>query len=251
MPPRLLPRASLTRHAAFHTTRWSVVLAAQGKSPGEDVFSSLEALCRQYWPPLYAYVRHRGHAAHDAQDLTQAFFARLLEKDWLTAADRESGHFRSFLLMALKRFLANEWDRSRAQKRGGGAEWISLNVVEVEGLYARGDLAAMPADFLYEKRWALTLLETVMRRLREEQESAGRLAEYETLKSCLTADRGAIAYDELALALKMEPASARSAVHRLRKRFREIFREEVAGTVAHPGDVEDEMRAVVAALGRE
>lgn len=251
MSSRLPPKASITGHAAFHTTRWSVVLAAQGKSSGQDAFSSLEALCRQYWPPLYAYVRHRGHAAHDAQDLTQAFFARLLEKDWLTAADRESGRFRSFLLMALKRFLSNEWDRSRAQKRGSGADWISLDGVEAEVLYARGDLAMLPADSLYEKRWALTLLETVMRRLREEQENAGRLAEYETLKPCLTAERGAIPYDELALALKMEPASARSAVHRLRKRFREIFREEVAGTVAHPGDVEDEMRAVVAALGRE
>lgn len=251
MPSSLSPKASITGHAAFQTTRWSVVLAAQGKSSGEDAFSSLEALCRQYWPPLYAYVRHRGHAAHDAQDLTQAFFARLLEKDWLTAADRESGRFRSFLLMALKRFLANEWDHSRAQKRGGGAEWISLDAVEAESLYARSDIAALPAESLYEKRWALTLLETVMRRLREEQEHAGRLGEYETLKPCLTAERGTIPYEELALALKMEPASARSAVHRLRKRFREIFREEVAGTVAHPGDVEDEMRAVVAALGRE
>ena len=104
-------KSSLTQHAAFYTTRWSVVLAAQGKSTG-DAFESLEALCRQYWPPLYSYVRHRGHAAHDAQDLTQAFFARLLEKDWLTAVDQEKGRFRSFLLMALKRFLANEWDRS-------------------------------------------------------------------------------------------------------------------------------------------
>lgn len=246
-----VPPASFTRRAAFQTTRWSVVLAAQGKSSDGDAFSSLEALCRQYWPPLYAYVRHRGHAAHDAQDLTQAFFARLLEKDWLTAADRESGRFRSFLLMALKRFLANEWDRCQAQKRGGGSEWISLDAGEAESLYARGGLTSLPAESLYEKRWALTLLETVMRRLREEQEHAGRLGEYETLKPCLTAERGSIPYEELALALKMEPASARSAVHRLRKRFREIFREEVAGTVVHPDDVEDEMRAVVAALGRE
>lgn len=243
--------ASLTCHAAFQTTRWSVVLAAQGKSPSVDAGASLEVLCRQYWPPLYAYVRHRGHTPHDAQDLTQAFFARLLEKDWLTAVDRENGRFRAFLLMALKRFMANEWDRSQAQKRGGGLEWISLDSVEAESRHASGDLAALPADLLYEKRWALTLLETVMGRLRAEHEKAGRKEEYETLKPCLTAERGTIPYDELALALKMEPASARSAVHRLRKRFREIFREEVAGTVAHPGDVEDEMRAVVAALGRE
>src|SRR5882724_8356727 len=121
-----LPKPSPTHHAVFHTTRWSVVLTAQGRSSG-DAFQSLEALCRQYWPPLYAYVRQRGHSVDDAQDLTQPFFARLLEKDWLAAADRERGRFRSFLLMALKRFLANEWDHSQAQKRGGAAKIISLD----------------------------------------------------------------------------------------------------------------------------
>ena len=243
-------KPSLTRHAAFHTTRWSMVLAAQGKSSG-DVVASLETLCRQYWPPLYAYVRHRGHAAHDAQDLTQEFFARLLEKDWLTAVDRESGRFRSFLLMVLKRFLANEWDRSHSQKRGGGCEVISLDAEEAERLYARHDAAALPAESLFDRRWALTLLETVMRRLRGEHESEGTVAKYEVLKPCLTAERGDIRYDELAAALSMEPASVRSAVHRLRKRFRELFREEVAGTVANPAELEDEMRAVIAALGAE
>ena len=227
-----------------------MVLSAQGKSAG-DAFESLEALCRQYWPPLYAYVRHRGHPAHDAQDLTQEFFARLLKKDWLTAVDRENGRFRSFLLMALQRFLANEWDRSQAQKRGGGCEVISLDAAEAEDLYARHDAAALPAESLFEKRWALTLLESVMRRLREEQAAAGREDEYKLLKACLTAERGDIKYEELAAALNVQPASARSAVHRLRKRFREVFREEVAGTVANPADVDDEMRAVIAALGRE
>lgn len=241
------PDPSHTQHAAFYTTRWSVVLSAQGKSSG-DAFESLEALCRQYWPPLYAYVRHRGHAPHDAQDLTQAFFARLLEKEWLTAVDREKGRFRSFLLMALKRFLANEWDRSRTQRRGGGVEWVSLDSEHAENLYAAGSVSALPADLLYEKRWAFTVLESVMRRLRDEHDTAGRLAEFERLKPCLTAERGDISYDELAAALGMEPASARSAVHRLRKRFRDIFREEIAGTVADAADVDDEMRAVVAAL---
>jgi len=240
-------KSSLTQHAAFYTTRWSVVLAAQGKSTG-DAFESLEALCRQYWPPLYSYVRHRGHAAHDAQDLTQAFFARLLEKDWLTAVDQEKGRFRSFLLMALKRFLANEWDRSQTQKRGGGVEVVSLDAGLAESLYAADHVAAMRADSLYEKRWAFTVLENVMLRLRQEHEAAGRLEEYGQLKTWLTAERGSIPYDELATALGMEPASARSAVHRLRKRFREVFREEVAGTVADPAEVDDEMRAVVAAL---
>jgi DNA-directed RNA polymerase specialized sigma24 family protein len=233
--------------AAFQTTRWSVVLAAQGKS-SRDAFESLEALCHHYWPPLYAYVRQRGHTLHDAQDLTQAFFARLLEKDWLTAADRAQGRFRSFLLMALKRFLANEWDRTQTQKRGGGVEIISLDM-ETAGQIPIPDPTTVSGEALYDRRWALTLLETVMNRLREEHAAAGRLAEYEQLKPCLTSERGGTDYQAFAAALNMEPASARSVVHRLRKRFRELFREEVAGTVADPRDVDDEMRAVIAALG--
>ncbi len=242
------PKEHLTREAAFHTTRWSVVLEAQGEGP-RDALQSLEALCRQYWPPLYAYVRRRGLAPHDAEDLTQAFFARFLEKEWLTAAKRERGRFRSFLLIALKRFMANEWDRSQAKKRGGGCVVISLNTEIGERVYAAN--ATLPAESLYEKRWALTVLESVMRRLKAEHEAAGKLAEYESLKPCLTAERGDIRYEALAAGLRMEPASARSAVHRLRKRFREVFREEISGTVADPAEVDAEMRAVIAALGSE
>ena len=247
MPPSESTSRSPMRRDAFQTTRWSMVLAAQGRAT-TDGFQSLESLCRLYWPPLYAYVRRRGHSPHDAQDLTQEFFARLLAKDWLTAAHRESGRFRSFLLMALKRFLANEWDRVQAQKRGGGVHAISIDSLEAERIYAES-ASATAAESLYEKRWAFTLLETVMRRLRSEHEQAGRLADYERLKHCLTADRGEIAYDDLAAEMGMEPDSVRSVVHRLRKRFREGFREEVAETVADPADVEDEMRAVIAALG--
>ena len=160
------PKDCLTHHAAFHTTRWSIVLTAQDQA-SSDAFRSLEALCRQYWPPLYAYVRRRGFAPHDAEDLTQEFFARLLEKEWLAAVRRERGHFRSFLLMALKRFMANEWDRSQTRKRGGGCDVISLDAATAEGLYA-ANTASLPAESLYEKRWALTLLETVMQRLKTE-----------------------------------------------------------------------------------
>jgi RNA polymerase sigma-70 factor (ECF subfamily) len=238
---------SHTRHAGFHTTHWSLVLAAQGGSEGE-VSQSLETLCQRYWPPLYAYVRHRGHSPHDAQDLTQAFFARLLEKDWLTAAHPEGGRFRSFLLMALKRFLANEWDRTTAQKRGGGLVFLSLDAAHAESVFATAPPSALPAEALFEKRWALTLLERVMTRLRQEHNTSGRQGDYELLKPCLTTARGDIRYDELAVALNITPASARSVVHRLRKRFREIFREEVAATLADPADVDDEMRAVIAAL---
>lgn len=238
------PKHSVIRHAPFHTTRWSVVLAARGKS--EHAVQSLEALCSQYWPPLYAYVRQRGHPEHDAQDLTQSFFARLLEKDWLSAVDRERGRFRTFLLMALQRFLANEWDREKAQKRGGTAKVISMDAAEQMSL---PDPRSMTAASLYERQWAMTLLASVMHHLRQEHEVVGRLAEYEQLKPCLTAERGAIDYDSIAAALNIQLASARSKVHRLRKRFREVFREEVLGTVADPADVDDEMRAVIAALG--
>lgn len=244
------PTSSRTRAGVFHTTRWSLVLSAQGKSPG-DAFDSLEILCGQYWQPLYAYVRHRGHSPQDAQDLTQEFFARLLAKDWLNAAEREKGRFRSFLLMAMKRFLSNEGDRSQAQKRGAGVSPIRMDTEFAESRIALESAVSMPADSVYERRWAMTLLENVMSRLEQEHEDAGRLDDYQILKPCLTAGRGEIPYQELAVSLGMEPASARSAVHRLRKRFREIFREEVAGTVADPTEVDDEMRAVIAALGHE
>jgi RNA polymerase sigma-70 factor (ECF subfamily) len=237
-----------TRHADFHTTRWSIVIGAQGRS-ARDPDASLESLCQQYWPPLYAYVRRCGHSRHDSQDLTQEFFARLLEKDWLAAVEPARGRLRSFLLMAMKRFLANEWDRSRTLKRGGGTGVVSLDAEEGEHLFASGGPATQPAESLFDHNWALTLMEATMRRLREEYATAGQQAAFELLKPGLTAARGETDYDTLAAALETKPASARSAMHRLRKRFREIFRTEVAGTVATPGEVDDEMRAVIAALG--
>ncbi len=235
---------------AFPNTRWSMVLAARAEET-PDSLAALEQLCRAYWPPLYGYVRRLGHDAHDAQDLTQEFFARLLEKDWLQAADREKGRFRTFLLVAMKRFLANQWDRARAQKRGDGSRALSLDTAIAESHSAAEGPGALSADLMYERRWAITLLEKVMTRLRAEYEAAGRGADYEILKPCLTAERGDIAYEALAHSLNVEPASARSSVHRLRKRFREVFREEIAGTVARPEEIDDEMRAVIAALGRE
>lgn len=228
----------------FHTTRWSVVIAARG-TPSREATESLEALCQQYWPPLYAYVRHRGYSEHDAQDLTQAYFTRVLEKGWLNVADRERGRFRSFLLMTLKRFLANEWDRMKSRKRGGHAHVISLSALEQISI---ADHHAMSPDLVFEKRWALTILEATMNRLRNEYDTAGRLADYERLKPCLTAGRGNIDYELLGEASNMTPASARSSVYRLRKRFRELFRNEVAGTVVNPQDVDDEMRSLIAAL---
>lgn len=239
----------------FHTTRWSLVLSVQGKSPAPqaDVEASLETLCRLYWRPLFAFVRHRGYSLHDAQDLTQEFFARLLAKEWLLAVDQERGRFRSFLLMAMKRFLANQWDRSHAQKRGADLGFISLHATA----YAEDrapELAAVAnetPDAAYDRVWAVNVLDNAMSALRGEYEAAGRLAEFEAMKPYLTADRGEIPYEELATTLGVSPTTARSVVHRFRKRFREIFRAEIASTVADPEGIEDEMRAVVAALARE
>lgn len=235
-----------TRAAGFQPTRWSVVMGAQGKDPGA-ADAALESLCRQYWPPLYAYVRGRGHRPHDAQDLTQEFFARLLEKRWLDAADRSRGKLRSFLLTAMKRFLANEWDRSRAAKRGGLHNITSMDTEEGEKLLAAA--ATLPEEPGFDRAWALTLLQSTLARLRAEYEQAGKVHEYERIKPALTAAHGEIDYDAMAAALRVLPVSARSLVHRLRKRFRELFREEVAGTVAAPQEVDDEVRALVAALG--
>ena len=239
----------------FHTTRWSLVLAAQGRSaaPRADSAESLETLCRLYWRPLFAFARRSGHSLHDAQDLTQEFFSRLLAKEWLMAVDQERGRFRSFLLMAMKRFLANEWDRSHTQKRGAKLHFISLHATS----YAEDrapELAFASAespDAAYDRVWAVNVLDNAMSSLRGEYEAAGRLAEFEAMKPHLTAERGEIPYEELAVNLGISAVSARSALHRFRKRFREIFRTEIANTVADPEGIEDEMRAVVAALARE
>ncbi len=226
--------------AKFHTTRWSVVLAAQG-----DAAESLEELCKQYWPPLYTYVRLRGYSQPDAQDLTQEFFARLLEKHWLAVVDRQRGRFRTFVLMAMKRFLANDWDRTHAQKRGGDVKIVNMDTAASISIPDRGQVSE---EAVFERQWALTLLDTVMAKLHREYEKTDRLIEFELLKPCLTAERGATDYAALAKSLGIQPASARSSVHRLRQRFRELFRAEVAGTVNDPADVDAEIQTLVAAL---
>lgn len=232
----------------FVTTRWSVVLAAQDKS-SPDSAAAWETLCRTYWYPLYAYVRHQGHNPHDAQDLTQEFIARFLAKDYLKAADREKGHFRTFLRVTLKRFLLNEWDRVRAQKRGGGQTFVSFDTEVAEAKY-QGEPVGQPPDQLYEREWAMALLQKTMTDLRGEYAKAGKTAEYERLKACLTADRGTIKYADIATDLGMTEGNARVAVHRLRKRFREVFREAVADTVSTAEDVDAEVRHVVSLLGQ-
>ncbi len=232
----------------FVTTRWSVVLAAQDKSSPSSA-EALEAICRAYWSPLYALVRRQGHAPHDAQDLTQEFFARLLEKNFLHAADREKGRLRTFLHVALKRFLANEWDRARAQKRGGGVTPVCFDTAVAEQRYLQHGATAESAERIYERQWAMTLLEQALARLRADYVAGGKREEFELLKSTLIAERGAIPYAELAAQLPSTEGATRVAVHRLRKKFRELFRATIADTVNDVAEVEDEVRHVAGLLG--
>jgi len=234
----------MSTNSPFPHTRWSVVLEAR-----QDSATALEGLCQAYWYPLYVWVRRYGHSPHDAQDLTQEFFARVLEKGWLHGADREKGKFRTFLLVALKRFLVNEWERVRAQKRGGGVTVFSLEAPRAEDRYQAEPAAPeVPADRLYDRRWALTLLEQAIGELRSEFERAGKLADFECLKAYLTAERGGIPYEEIAQTLGMTEGGARVAVHRMRKRFREIFRAAIADTVSSPAEVDEEVRYVAGIL---
>ena len=233
----------------FAATRWTVVLKAREKHSPE-VGVALETLCRTYWPPLYAFARRQGRSPHDAQDLTQAFFARLLEDDAdaLRLVAPEKGRFRSFLLVAFKRFMANAWERACAQKRGGGHLHVTFDTALAESGYHDNLRDDASAEKLYERRWALTLLDRAMGRLREEFVAAGKTRDFEVLKLQLTAPRGLAGYTEVAAMLGMNEGAARVAVHRLRRRFREVFREEIAHTVAEAAEIDDEVRYLMAVL---
>ena len=232
----------------FVTTHWSVVLTA-GRSDTTRARAALERLCATYWPPLYAYVRRRGHSPADAQDLTQEFFARLLEQKWVGDADPAKGRFRTFLLTALSRFLANEWDRVRAQKRGGGRIVLSLDTQAAEACYQSAGSDSESPDRLFDRQWAMTLLERALVRAKDEFATAGKTTEFVVLSPYLAAERGGIPYANLAAALGTSEANARQSVHRLRKQFREIFRQEIADTVADPKDAEEEIRYLLGVLG--
>lgn len=233
--------------SAFATTQWTLVLHA-GRPDSPDAARALAALCTSYWYPLYAFVRRQGKSAHDAQDLTQEFFARLLEKNYLAQVSREKGRFRSFLLAALKNFLANEWDKVRAQKRGGDRTFVPLDATAAESRYAIEPVDALSADKIFERRWALTLLDRAIEQLRAEHVKAGRGPIFDELKGCLTGDGSTVSYAEIATRLGTSEGAIKVAVHRLRQRYREVLRAEVANTVAQPGDVDDELRQLFAAL---
>ena len=245
MPQESFASPAAHAGARFATTRWSIIAAACD-GPTLEADAALEALCRAYWYPLYAYVRRSGHSAADAQDLTQAFFARLLEKSWLRDARPGLGRFRSFLLVALKRFLAKEWRRENARKRGGGLAFLALDADEAESRYAVEP--ALGPDEIYERRWALTLLDRALSGLAEEYRASDRAAEFEALKGHLVSPRGEIDYEATAAELGLSAGAARVAVHRLRKRFREAIRAEIAETVAAPGEFDVELAHFVKIL---
>src|SRR5262249_20695739 len=223
----------------FATTHWSVVLAAT-RSDTTEAGTALSHLCSVYWYPVYAFIRRRGRNPQDAQDLTQEFFARLLERNWLARADRNRGRFRTFLLASLGHFLANEWDRSHAQKRGGAVQIVPLQLDSAETRYGQEPPDPTTPEQIYERRWALALLETVLQRLSHECRAQGKALLFEALKPCLIGDRENQPYAVLATQLQMTEGSLKTAVHRLRQRYRQILREEIAGTVATPEEIEAE-----------
>lgn len=233
--------------ARFATTRWSVVLHA-GRSDSTGTNDALANLCRTYWFPLYAHVRRRGHRPHDAEDLTQAFFARLLAQRTLARADPARGRFRSFILAVLDRFLADEWDKVRAQKRGGGQAFVSLDVAAAE---RRLELEAADngsPDRAFDRRWANALLEDVLQQLQSEYAAAGRAGLFEALKPTLVGIRESQPYAELAARLGSSEGALKVAVHRLRKRYRELLEAGIADTVTTPEEANEEKRHLLRAL---
>lgn len=232
----------------FGTTHWSVVLAAQSPHLPESR-EALQNLCRCYWYPLYAYVRRRGHPAHEAQDLTQEFFATLLEKNYLQSADRERGRFRTFLLTAVSRFLSKQHDRSHAAKRGGGKKPWSIDFAAGEERYHHEPADTWTAERLFERRWALTVLESVLARLAERYATEGKAELFERLRDYITSDAAGASYADTASSLGMTEGAVKVAVHRLRRRYRDILRQEIAATVGSPDEVDDELNRLFEALG--
>jgi RNA polymerase sigma-70 factor (ECF subfamily) len=236
------------RSPVFATTRWTLVLTAANEPSSPQRRAALEQLCRAYWYPLYAYIRRRGHDAHAAEDLTQGFFARLLERDDLSGLTRDGGKFRSFLLTALNHFLANEYERSRALKRGGGLRLVSLDEPTGEDRYVLEPSHTESPDRLFERQWALALLEQALRGLAEEQAAADREEVFAALRPFLSREPEAGEYAGLAARLGLAPGTLAVQVHRLRERYRQLVRAAVADTVDSPLEVDAEMRHLLAAL---
>ncbi|MCW5559711.1 MAG: sigma-70 family RNA polymerase sigma factor [Verrucomicrobiae bacterium] len=235
--------------AGFRTTHWSAVLAARDQDSPQGRLALAE-LCQSYWYPLYAYIRRLGHEAIEAEDLTQAFFERLLEKNYIGGVTPGFGRFRSFLLTALKHFLANEWDRAQTQRRGGGLVILSFDDQEAEIRYQSEPADHVTPETLFDRRWAFAVLDRVLARLREEFVASEREELFDQLKIFLTTDLPDGAYGELAVRTGLKPGTIRVAVHRLRRRYGELLRSETAKTVNDPKEVEEELRHLVSILSQ-
>lgn len=235
---------SAKQRGQFPTTRWSLILASH-QQPTTGARTALAGLCEAYWYPLYACARRQGHSVEDAQDLTQGFVTTLLEKDYLADFDRERGRFRSFLLAAFKHYVANEHDRQRAQKRGGGRVLIPLDADDAERRYSLEPSHNLTPEKIYDRRWALVLLDRTLERLRQE---SSRGARFDRLSIYLTADPADGTYGRLAAELGTTEGALKVAVHRLRRRFRDLLRTEIADTVSGPEEVQDEMRFLLSVV---
>lgn len=232
----------------FATTHWSLVNAAMGDEASQSrVREALESLCRTYWYPLYAFVRSRGYSETDAQDLTQAFFARIIETEGFASADREKGRFRSYLLGAMKHFLANEWHRAKAQKRGGLEKFVEWDALDMESRYAGVSKLSENPERLFDREWALETVAGALKALRDEMENAGNGEQFEALKGSLTGE-DETSREEAAARLGMSSGAVKVAVHRLRQRYRNLLRAAIAETVSSEADLEDEMRYLAEVL---
>jgi len=232
----------------FETTRWSVVRAATSGQPSQ-AHRALESLCSAYWPPLYAYIRHRGNSAEDAKDLTQEFFARFIEKDYLKDVAPQKGKFRSFLLASVNHFLSNERDRARTLKRGGGVAFLPLDFTEVEQRYRGGALHTMSPEMLFERAWALALLESALARLRREYDQSGKAALFDRLKGALTTREDRAPYGDISAELGLSEEAIKTTVHRMRRRYRDLLFDKIAQTLAEGENVEEELRHLFSAVG--
>ncbi len=233
--------------SSFSTTQWTLVVAA-GDSQHPDSGKALAELCQAYWYPLYVYLRRRGYPRDEAEDLVQGFFTQLLDKAYIKTADRNRGRFRSFLLASLKNFSANEWDRKTAQKRGGGVTTLSLDFEAAEGRYHIEPPDERTPEQVYDRGWAVTQLEQVLERLRDEAVASGNADRFEALKGFLTGHDQDVRYKEIAENLAMSEGAVKVAVHRLRQRFGQVLRDEVARTLNDPSDVDAEIRHLFAAF---
>lgn len=231
----------------FATTQWSVVLAA-GAHQRQDAREALTRLCETYWYPLYAFVRHRVDNAHEANDLTQTFFVHLLEKQTITRADPSRGRFRAFLLSSLKNFLSNEWNKARAEQRGGGRTIFSLDFDAAESRFQIEPSHQLTPDRVYERRWVMTLLHNVLETLRLELFEAGKLAHFAQFQNALTGEMTSEDYERVSEVLQITPAGAKQAAYRMRKRYRALFRDAVAQTVACDEDLDDEIGRLLSIL---